>query len=118
MASNSMTVNLSDKSALVTGASSGIGAAVASALAANGAMVWVNHPDEATAEAAEAVVASIVEAGGAAQAIQADVSLEADVLKMFASTCLSTPSFCPSSIPSATPSIDMARTRLLLSLAA
>ena len=37
MVSNSMSVNLSGKTALVTGASSGIGAAVASALAANGA---------------------------------------------------------------------------------
>jgi 3-oxoacyl-[acyl-carrier protein] reductase len=83
MASNSMTVNLSDKSALVTGASSGIGAAVASSLAANGAMVWVNHPSEATLEAAEAVVTGIVESGGKAQAIQADVSCEADVLAMF-----------------------------------
>ena len=83
MASNSMNVNLSGKTALVTGASSGIGAAVASSLAANGAKVWVNHPDEATADAAEAVVASIAEAGGAAQAIQADVSNESDVLAMF-----------------------------------
>lgn len=84
MTNNSMSVSLSGKTALVTGASSGIGAAVARALAANGAMVWVNHPNDATAEAAESVVSAISGAGGTAQAIQADVSREAEVLEMFA----------------------------------
>ena len=83
MTNSTIAVNLSGRSALVTGASSGIGASVAKALAANGAFVWVNYPDQATAKAAEAVVAGIAEAGGQAQAIQADVSRETDVLAMF-----------------------------------
>jgi 3-oxoacyl-[acyl-carrier protein] reductase len=83
MTNSTIAVNLLGQSALVTGASSGIGAAVAKALATSGAFVWVNYPDQAAAKAAEAVVAGIAEAGGQAQAIQADVSREADVLAMF-----------------------------------
>ena len=63
---------LQGKIAIVTGASRGIGAAIAFDLAAQGAAVVVNHRDSAAQ--AEAVVAQINAAGGRAVAIQADVS--------------------------------------------
>jgi glucose 1-dehydrogenase len=68
--------------ALVTGASSGIGAASAVALAGAGATVAVNHlaGDE---DAANAVVARIEKAGGKAVPVAGDVSVEADVRKLF-----------------------------------
>ncbi len=58
--------------ALVTGASRGIGRAIALALAAAGAQVVVNYAR--SGEAAEALVAQIVADGGSALALQADVS--------------------------------------------
>jgi 3-oxoacyl-[acyl-carrier protein] reductase len=66
--------------ALVTGASRGIGAAVALALAAAGASVAVNYRERA--DDAEAVVAKITASGGRAMAVAADVSQSADVAAM------------------------------------
>lgn len=70
---------LNDKVAIVTGGGSGIGAATARAMAAAGARVVVADHQ---ADGAEAVVESIVEAGGTAMSVLADVSVEADVAAM------------------------------------
>lgn len=67
--------------ALVTGGSSGIGAGVCLALAAEGATVVVNYSH--SADGAQETVEAIEKAGGKAVAIQADVSKEADVQRMF-----------------------------------
>ncbi|MBO0662252.1 SDR family oxidoreductase [Jiella sp. MQZ9-1] len=67
--------------ALVTGASSGIGRACATMLAAAGAHVVVNYVG--SAEAADAVVRDIETGGSRAIAVQADVSKEDEVVAMF-----------------------------------
>lgn len=67
---------LSGKVAVVTGASKGIGAAIAKALGAEGASVIVNY--SSSRSGAEAVVAEIAKAGGKAVAVQGDVSKASD----------------------------------------
>jgi len=71
---------LNGHTALVTGASRGIGAAIAMALAEAGAAVAVNYRERA--DEADAVVAKIKEIGGRAAGIAADVSQAAAVAKM------------------------------------
>ena len=72
--------NLKGRTALVTGASRGIGAAIAAALAEAGAAVAVNYRERAGE--ADAVVADITSKGGRAVAVAADVSQAAAVTKM------------------------------------
>jgi NAD(P)-dependent dehydrogenase (short-subunit alcohol dehydrogenase family) len=74
------TAPLAGKTALVTGAATGIGKAIATALAAHGAQVAVNH--DHTPEPAEKVVADIQAAGGSAMAVAADVSSRAEYQAM------------------------------------
>lgn len=71
-----MSNQLTGKVAIVTGASKGIGAAIAKALAAQGAAVVVNYASSQAG--AEAVVAAITAAGGRAVAAQGDVSKAAE----------------------------------------
>jgi glucose 1-dehydrogenase len=72
---------LQNQVAVVTGSSSGIGAGIAEALAAEGAKVVVNYTT--TVDGAKKVVDDIVSGGGAAIAVKADVSKEEDVKNMF-----------------------------------
>src|SRR4051812_25799489 len=71
---------LEHKLALVTGASRGIGAAIAARLAREGASIIVNY--SSSAERAEAVVKAIRAEGGQAEAVAADLSTLPGVAKL------------------------------------
>jgi len=75
---------LTGKVAIVTGASKGIGAAIATGLGAAGAAVVVNYASSQAG--ADRVVAEITGTGGEAIAVQGDVSKAADVQRLFAAT--------------------------------
>ncbi|MDM0005018.1 SDR family oxidoreductase [Variovorax sp. J22G73] len=74
--------NLKGKVAIVTGASKGIGAGIARALASSGAAVAVNYATDKAG--AEGVVEAIRSAGGTAIAVQGDVAKAQDVQRLFA----------------------------------
>lgn len=79
-----MDLKLKDKVAVVTGASKGIGAGIAKAFAKAGAKVVVNY---ASAKVdADKVVDEITKDGGAAIAVQGNITLSADVKRLFAET--------------------------------
>lgn len=76
-----MTAKLAGKTAIVTGASKGIGASIAKHLAAAGAKVVVNYASSKSD--GEKVVADIIAQGGTAIAIGADVSKPEDIQRLF-----------------------------------
>jgi NAD(P)-dependent dehydrogenase (short-subunit alcohol dehydrogenase family) len=69
------------KTILITGGSRGIGAAIAHLAAAQGYSVCISY--HSNQPAADAVVAAIRQQNGSALAVQADVAIEADVLRLF-----------------------------------
>jgi len=75
---------LEGKVAVVTGASKGIGAAMAKQLAGEGAKVVVNYAS--SKEGADRVVSEIVNKGGKAIAVQADMAKPADIERLFGET--------------------------------
>jgi len=82
--STNNTQKLAGKVAVVTGASKGIGAAIAKYLAAAGASVVVNYASSKAG--ADKVVSEITAEGGTALAVQANVAKKTDIERLFAET--------------------------------
>lgn len=82
--SNNGVGKLKNKVAVVTGASKGIGAGIAKALAAEGASIVVNYAS--SKEGADRVVGEIKKDGGKAIAVQGDMSKQQDVSRLFGET--------------------------------
>lgn len=74
-------IDLTNKTAIITGSSRGLGKAVAILLAKSGANVIINY--SSNKQHADKVVSEIVQSGGQAFAIQADISVPAEISKLF-----------------------------------
>jgi len=83
---NNMDKKLSRQIAIITGASSGIGAGVAKSMAAEGATVIINYPVAAAKDMAEQVLQEIKAEGGTGMTYACDVSKEDQVIQMFKDT--------------------------------
>jgi glucose 1-dehydrogenase len=78
-----MDQKLQSQVAIITGASSGIGAGVAKAMAASGATVVINFPMASAQDSANEVLKQVMDKGGSGMTYQCDVSQEDQVVQMF-----------------------------------
>jgi 3-oxoacyl-[acyl-carrier protein] reductase len=79
-------MQLKNRTAIVTGASSGIGKAVALKLGSQGANVCINYFQDSSLDDAKWIAEQIVQSGGGAICIQADMAILADIRKLIDET--------------------------------